>query len=314
MNASCDILALAPLAFDWTDGVISVGLFASIVLLVVSVFNQPGAIQLSPQREAAIATGHTDRKTVFENPYLRPLLWLLLALSSRLAMPRAKQWLNRTLVAAGSPNYYTAEEYLALSFLTGLVLAALLEVTYLLVYGTFSATASALGLAAGIFLTIHQIYETASKRLQAISQRLPYALDLIALAMGAGATFTEAVQTIVRERNDDPFNVELKTLLAEMELGTTRRKALQNLAARVPLDHLQSIVASVIQSEELGTPLADVLHSQATLLRLQRTVRAENLAAVASVRILVPCLLLLFAVILAVFGPAIIRALQGGLF
>ncbi|HOF19064.1 MAG TPA: type II secretion system F family protein, partial [Phycisphaerae bacterium] len=109
-------------------------------------------------------------------------------------------------------------------------------------------------------------------------------------------------------------NVELKSLLAEMDLGATRRKALQNLAARVPLDHLQSIVASVIQSEELGTPLADVLHSQATLLRLQRTVRAENLAAVASVRILVPCLLLLFAVILAVFGPAIIRALQGGLF
>ncbi|HOF17399.1 MAG TPA: hypothetical protein PK082_00690, partial [Phycisphaerae bacterium] len=96
MNGSCDILALAPLAFDWADGAISVGLFASIVLLVVSVFNQPGAIQLSPQREAAIATGHTDRKTVFENPYLRPLLWLLLALASRLAMPRAKQWLNRT--------------------------------------------------------------------------------------------------------------------------------------------------------------------------------------------------------------------------
>ena len=68
------------------------------------------------------------------------------------------------------------------------------------------------------------------------------------------------------------------------------------------------------QAEELGTPLGDVLHDQATLLRLQRSVRAENAAASASVRILIPCLLLVIAVILAVFGPAIIRAVRGGLF
>ncbi len=57
-----------------------------------------------------------------------------------------------------------------------------------------------------------------------------------------------------------------------------------------------------------------VLHDQATLLRLQRSVRAENAAAIASVRILIPCLLLVFAVILAVFGAPIVRAVRGGLF
>jgi len=315
MDCATDILAPSMmLAFGVWDAVISLGILGAVAMLIIGIFNQPGRIQLSPQREVAIATGHTDRRTVFEKPVLRPVLWMCLVLAHRLAVPRAKRWLGRTLVAAGSPNYYTPEEYLALSILTGSVLAVALEVLHLLLYGTFSFLAVIFGLTAGITLTLYQLYSSAHKRVRLISKRVPYALDLIALAMGAGATFTEAVRTIVSEKTGDPFNVELRAMLAEMDLGTTRRKALENLAKRVPLDSLRSIVASVIQAEELGTPLAEVLHSQATLLRLQRSVRAENLAAVASVRILVPCLLLLFAVILAVFGSAIIRALQGGLF
>ena len=50
------------------------------------------------------------------------------------------------------------------------------------------------------------------------------------------------------------------------------------------------------------------------IMRLQRTVRAENAAAVASVRILVPSLLIVMAVILTVFGPAIVRATKRGFF
>ncbi|MBS3821321.1 MAG: type II secretion system F family protein, partial [Phycisphaerae bacterium] len=110
------------------------------------------------------------------------------------------------------------------------------------------------------------------------------------------------------------LNVELRAVLAEMELGTTRRQALQNLANRVPIEPMRNLVSSVIQAEELGTPLSDVLHDQATLLRMQRSVRAENKAAVAGVRILVPCLLLVIAVLLTVFGPAIVRISTGGLF
>jgi len=294
--------------------VLSAGAFASVAMLVVAIFNQPGTVQISPQREAALATGHTDRRTIFENKFLRPLLWLLLAAGHRLAMPRAKQWLRRRLVAAGSPNYYTPEEYLALSMFVGLVLALLLEVVHLLIATKFSFLMIVVGFAAGIVLTIYQLHDKASKRIRLISKRVPYSLDLIALAMGAGATFPEAVRTVVREKHEDPFNVELRAMLAEMDLGTTRRKALLNLAGRVPLDSLQSIVASVVQAEELGTPLAEVLRSQATLLRLHRSVAAENRAAIASVRMLVPSLLIMLSAVLAVFAPSILRALRQGLF
>ena len=125
---------------------------------------------------------------------------------------------------------------------------------------------------------------------------------------------SEAVHTVVREEPADPFNVELTAMLAEMNLGATRRRALENLAERIPLDSLRAIIASVVQAEQLGTPLADVLHEQATLMRTHRSIRAEHEAAVASVRILLPCLLLVMAVVLAIFGPAIVQVVRGGLF
>ena len=218
------MLGIAPLVWQ---AILSVLLLVSVTLLIVAIFGQPGTIQLSPQREAALATGHTDRRTVFENALLRPLLWLLLAVSHRLALPRAKQWLRRRLIAAGSPNYYSPEEYLTLSLFVGLVLAAVLEAGHLVMWGGVSVLAAVVGAAAGVALTLYQLHNRAAKRVRTIAKRVPYSLDLIALAMGAGATFTEAVRTVVREETDDPFTVELRALLAETELGNARGPDLQ---------------------------------------------------------------------------------------
>jgi tight adherence protein C len=295
--------------------VLSAGIIASVTLLIVAVFGQPGEVRMSPQRQAALATGHADRATVFENPYLRPMLWLLLSLSHRLSMPRLKGWVRRQLLVSGNPNYYIAEEYLALALFTGLALGGLAAGLYLLAFQTLSLAPLLVGLVLGSVLTLVQLHLKAADRMRVIVRRVPYALDLISLAMGAGATFVEAVSTVTRERSDDPFNVELSAMLSEIDLGATRRRALENLASRVPVDSLKSVVASVIQAEELGTPLSEALHAQAALMRQQRSVRAETAAAVISVRILLPSLLILMSVVLVLFAPAIVRFVEkGGLF
>jgi tight adherence protein C len=301
-------------AVEIADVAISVLIFAAVASLIVAVFGMPGQIQVSPQRQAALSTGHTDRRTIFEQGLLRPIAWLMLAMAYRLAIPRAKEWIRRKLVAAGSPNYYTSEEYLALSLMAGLALGAVVEIAELMLSGRLSVLWFVMGFAAGLFASLYYLYDLASRRLRQIGRKVPYSLDLIALAMGAGATFQEAVRTVVRGGDAEAFHVELRAMLAEMDLGATRRAAMQNLADRIPLEALQSIVASVIQAEELGTPLGEVLHAQANLLRLQRSVRAENLAAVAGVRILIPSLLILISVVLTVFAPAIVKAVRGGLF
>lgn len=303
------------LLIDLWDIGISLGIVAAVGTLVVAVFSQGGTVQMSAQRQSAIATGHNDRKTLFENIYLRPIIWTLLSISHRLAAPRLKRWIARALLASGNPNYHTPEEYLTIALFNGLMLGLVLEVLSLLLTGEFGIVPIAMGVVFGSILTLWQLYSRVAARLRIIGKRVPYSLDLLALAMGAGATFTEAVRTVAHEDSSDPFNVELNSLLTEIDLGSTRRRALQNLAERIPIDSLKSIVASVIQAEELGTPLSEVLHAQASLMRLQRSVRAEEAAAVASVRILVPSLLILIGVVLTLFAPSIISFIaKGGLF
>lgn len=314
MLINLEILAFTVPQFVW-DLFLSLSIFATVVLLVVGIFRQPAEMKISHQRRSVIETGHQDRKTVFENHALKPVMWVMLVLAYASNLIRVKHWLNKTLIASGNPNYYTAEEYLALSLFYGFVLALLSGGVYLVAYSQFSLIMILAGFGAGIVLTIYQLWDNSRKRLREITRRIPYSLDLIALAMAAGATFVEAVETIAHEDNEDPFSAELRAMLAEMELGSTRRQALKNIAQRVPIDMLQSIIASIIQAEQLGTPLSQVLHSQATLLRMQRSVRAENAAAVASIRILIPSMLILISVVIAVFGPAIMRFISnGGLF
>ncbi len=299
------------------DILISVLLFAMVFMVIISVFSARGSVTLSPQRAAAIATGHTDRKTIFENPIFRPVMWIFLSIAFSLRLPGTKKFIKDKIIAAGSPNYYTSEEYLALSMLAGFGLGVVLMIGRFIVAGDFTLLGLVAGFVVGVALSIYQLTDKASTRLMKITKQLPYAIDLIALAMGSGATFTEAVKTITRPTNDDeddPLKVELRALLAEIDLGTPRREALISMTNRAPLESIRGLVASVTQAEELGTPLEKVLHDQATLMRMHRSVRAENKAAVASVRILIPCLLLVVAVMLGIFGPAIIRTMQEGLF
>ncbi|MCY2924872.1 MAG: hypothetical protein NT031_05440, partial [Planctomycetota bacterium] len=76
------------------DIILSACLLGSVSTLVVAMFSHPGKISLSPQREAALATGHSDRRTMFESALLRPLMLVMLSLAHRLALPGLKRWIR----------------------------------------------------------------------------------------------------------------------------------------------------------------------------------------------------------------------------
>ena len=313
MNLSTTILSTIWAAPFW-NYIIMAGLALAVILFIKGLFAGQTQPKLSPQREIAIATGHTDRRTLFENPLIRPLLWILLSITHSLDLPRLKNWVNRQLIAAGSPDYFTPEEYITLSIFYGFAFAGLLELFALIMMGSFSVSLFFLGMLFGTGLSLFSIKNSAQNRLLGITKQLPYTLDLISLAMGAGATFVEATKTVIKDAPEDQFNIELQTVLSEMEYGTTRRQALENMSDRVPIPSVQNLVSSIIQAEELGTPLAKVLRDQSQLLRMQRSVRAEQLAASASIKILIPSLLLLLAVVLTIFGPSIINISKNGMF
>ena len=286
---------------------------AAVFLLVVTLFRP--AARTADETAFRVDVDNVERQTIFEVLWLRPILVPLYHFVRRLNLPGFKRHLLKLLLALGNPQQYSPEEYFVVSILWGIVGAVLFLIAGRLVVGEMSPAATTLfllvGFAGGFFGAYLWLRERALRRLREIAKRLPYTLDLIAMAMDAGATFYEAAGAVIRDDLDDPLNQEFAIVVHEIDFGRSRQDALTHLGERIPVDGLDGIVSAVLQAEALGTPLADVLKLQANLLRMRRSMRAERKAGEAAVKILVPSMLILISVVLVIFAPIIVRAIRG---
>jgi len=94
--------------------------------------------------------------------------------------------------------------------------------------------------------------------------------------------------------------------LQELKLGRTRRQALEQLAERAPCEAVRDLVASAVQSETQGTPLASVLAAQASASRQRRSVEAEETAAKAGTSLALPLSMLFIAVLMLIVSPMVL--------
>jgi len=294
---------------------VNVTVFFGVFLPIYAIFRHPVPAEPPVHRRVAAAVG-AERSTVFDNPMLSPILNLALMLAHRFNVRTIRDRIRSDLDAAGNPSGYSVEEYLALCLLSAIVVGFFVAVFDILVWGGATAFILAPMMAVlGFVVPVWVLRDQAKRRLARISKQLPYTLDLISLVMESGSNFQEAVQTLIRDDPEDDLNQELGLVLSEIEFGSTRSSALTNLADRIPLDSLRSIVGAVNQAESLGTPLASILKLQAEMLRMHRSVRAEKLSASASLRILIPSMLILLAAVIVMFAPMIIQYYrQGSLF
>jgi tight adherence protein C len=285
----------------------------AVFFLIWSLFRFPVPVDPPIHRILAVRLGAPPRHTVFEQTALAPVVSFLLGLSSRMAFPGLRNLIRRKLDASGNPSNYSTDEYITLCVLTGLLMAGAGAAVLAVILGPSAIPWAVFGLGLlGFAVPLIALDQAASRRLLRIAKQLPYSLDLIALVMAAGATFTEAIETLIRDEPDEDLNQELRIVQAEIEFGSPRAAALANMANRIPLDALRSVVGAVIQAEALGTPLAVILKNQSGMLRMHRSVRAEKLSASANLRILIPSMLILIAVVLIVFGPVIVRWVKQG--
>jgi len=67
----------------------------------------------------------------------------------------------------------------------------------------------------------------------------------------------------------------------------------------------------VVQSEEKGNPLSEVLNIQATMLRMRRSVAAEESAARAGIYMMGPLMLIFACIMLIILGPFIVNSITG---
>jgi tight adherence protein C len=167
----------------------------------------------------------------------------------------------------------------------------------------------------GVCMPFMWLSEIGKLRFKQINRGLPQALDLIVMAMGAGLDFTGSMRHVVERWSDkkDHMYIELHRLLHELSLGKTRKEALEDLAVRAPTELVRTFVANVIQAEQRGTPLVEILAVQAEVARTRRFQTAEKIAGRAGVLILLPLMLIFAATLLVLFGGLIVKNYRGTL-
>ncbi|MDE3076036.1 MAG: type II secretion system F family protein, partial [Chloroflexota bacterium] len=133
---------------------------------------------------------------------------------------------------------------------------------------------------------------------------LPDALDLIVVSMEAGLAFDGALAKVV-EKTKGPLTEEFLKTLYEIQLGKQRREALRQLGARTGVKDLITFVNAVVQADQMGVSMAQVMRTQADEARLKRRQRAEERAHQAAVKMLFPLVLFILPSVLVVtVGPA----------
>jgi tight adherence protein C len=144
----------------------------------------------------------------------------------------------------------------------------------------------------------------AEQRQGDLRRTLPEALDLMAITVQAGVGLEQAV-AVVTERLKGALGEEFNRFLNEVQLGFSRREALQNLRERNDCAELSTFILSMLQADALGIAIGDVLKTQAVEIRAKRRQRARERAAKAPVRLLFPLIFgILPALFVVILGPA----------
>ncbi len=153
-----------------------------------------------------------------------------------------------------------------------------------------------------------------NQRRYVIARLLPETVDLLGLCIEAGLDFTAALNWIVEKVSaHNPLIEEFTFVLEEIKWGKPRAQALKDMAKRLNIPEVNSFVQVLVQSERLGTPVAEVFTMLSEDSRAQRFRRGERIALQAPIKILIPLIFCILPVIgIIIGGPILLQFMQGG--
>jgi tight adherence protein C len=238
--------------------------------------------------------------------FLRPV--------SRMPTRTAVQ-IRQKLSQAGSPGGLTPAGFQAVRYstaalmaITGLAVGLLVPLSLpdFVAAPLAGAIFAALGyLAPGLWLE-----QLIGQRRRQIQHSLAEATDLLTLVVDAGMSLDEGLLSIT-ERFHNALGDEIGKVLREIRLGRPRMAALEHMADTVGVADLHHLVESIVQSDQMGVPIARLLRVQATEMRRRQRQGAQERAAQASSRMVFPMVGCIFPVLwIVLLGPAIIQVLK----
>lgn len=232
-----------------------------------------------------------------------------LALQVRRMTPvEAIEKIQLKLAQAGTPNNMTVQDFLGLKGLAALgagivgLLAMLFVIhpSFFIFLGILAVT-----MFGGFMFPNFWLRSKTKERQQEIQKFLADAIDVLAISVEAGQGFDGALETL-SARKHNALTYEFDRFRLETQAGKSRREALKDMSMRAGVEDLNGFTSAMIQADQLGIGIAQVLKSQADELRVKRRQRAEIKARQAPIKMLFPLVLLMFpSLFIVILGPAV---------
>lgn len=147
-------------------------------------------------------------------------------------------------------------------------------------------------------------------RQKKILNTLPDVIDLITVIVEAGLGFDGALIKVV-EKKPGPLAFEFDRALQEIKVGRNKRDALREMAKRLDIQDFTTFIGAIIQADQFGVGIAQVLRIQSEQIRLKRKQRAQERAMKVPVKMLIPMVVFIFPTLFVVLlGPVVIKLIE----
>lgn len=229
---------------------------------------------------------------------------------SRRSVPkRYVGWLDKKLAGAGRPKAWPLDRVLV----TKPVLALVVILVGLLLFGRLFNAQVFLGILAvgafAYFLPDILLRNTAQKRRKAMNLALPNMLDQMLISVEAGVGF-EGAMSKAADNSTGPLADEFVRTLQDIQVGRSRHEAYLDLADRTGFPELRSFIRAVVQADQYGIAIANVLRTQAKEMRVKRRQKAEEHAMKIPVKVLFPLVMtILPAMFIIILGPPMLHVI-----
>jgi tight adherence protein C len=248
-----------------------------------------------------------EMRESFVERVVNPIYERVIQALGNLAPSAIKDQYELLLSSSGSTNKMRFNNVIAVQVMLGFLLSFL--VYYLLriteqpannMYVFFAG-------AIGFILPYLSLKSKSQKRIEEITYALPSFLDILYVSVEAGLSFDMAIYRTT-DKMKGPLSEELLFTLNEINKGRDRSEALREMVKRTQVADLGMFVTSIIQAEEMGSNIGNVLRIQADTMRLNKRQRAEEKAAKIPITMLFPIVFFMFpALFVVILGPAVIN-------
>lgn len=292
-------------------------LYLGLFLAGASTFWFVYTIFAANQDSKALAWASDEQKKVSKSAVInfsRPLVQqFTLKYAKKIKSDRMRKNTEFTILTAGLGEEIDVDEFLGLKLFWGILFPILLVILNFALALGYPWPLIVMIAPLGFYIPDMHARAEKKKRSTSVVIDLPFFIELLALSTQAGADFFGAIQKITQKADESVLATELDMVLRDLRIGSTREKALKDMAYRLDVPEVTSFVNVLTDADATGASIGDVLREHASQMRLERFVRAEKAGAKASQLMLLPLIFFVLpAVFVVVFAPVALQFLYGG--